>query len=685
MLKNYNRFFAIFDKGIEDKIYTYSNAKLIYGEKKEDDFYVYISVNMNYAVNREKGIIIAGLCLDSLNNTLDINTILKEISHRINNNINTFYDYLDHLNGRFFILFKYNNETYIVNDAGGTRSIWYNEKHKIIASHYYIVNLLHKEKDSDIFKLYTKLCTINRKKGNKIPWCLPGDASPYENIKLLIPNHYLKISNEIQIGRYWPRKAIPTNLDFNSIVNFISENLKNQLTLLCNEYNVISGLTCGNDSRISLAALSNVLDKVTFFTYHSSTSTDLSNFTIADLNKNIEFARDVAEREHLNFLDIDCTLKNDATLEDVLETMHYHNHMRNNIAAYQKVIPSNSICLRHIFTELIRTSYFNYPDYFKDDLPSHMIRWSQYGGIDKDDFDILYELYLEFIDKYDYKNLYDYNPGDIFYWEYRMGQWMCGAVLIENDLAFDTFVPCNTRSIIMHGLSLPKLLKDKNGLVDEIINKLAPKFLERYKYPNCYEHNYKLIDRFTEKSYGIVEFQKVFHYQSNNNGEYPYTLSTKKIKNDTLGIFFRPRIDGAIIGFSNSTIYSGESISLILKQPITAGKFYNFIFNIYCFNTVYGYNGVSYFIIVDKKIVYELDTNIFCGRINQIIYNFKSKKNEIIDIEIGVKAKKDLKIYYNGIIDIKNITLREENVFKNTSFIDSTFDILKREDRKTVK
>lgn len=673
MLQYYNRFFAIFDKSIEDKIGKYKNAQLIYGDQQEDDMYIYVSKDMNYAIDRNSHIIILGLVLDSLNNTLDINIILQKACQLINNDINTFYDYLDHLNGRFLIIFKYNGDFYILNDAGGTRSIWYNTKYKIVASHYYIVNLLHKEKESEIFILYTKICTERNKTGKQAPWCLPGDASPYENIKLLIPNHYINISKNMQIGRYWPRQEIPTNLNFNAIVEYISENLKKQLSLLCNKYNVISGLTCGNDSRISLAALNNILDKVTFFTYHSSETTNLTNFTVADLNKNIEFALDVAKRENLKFLDIDCTYKNDDTTEKVLESMHYHNHMRNNIAAYQKSIPKNCICLRHIFTELIRTSYFNFPDYFNDDLPSHMIRWSQYKDIDKDDFDKLYKLYSDFIKTYDYKNLFNYNPGDIFYWEYRMAQWMCGSVLTENDLAFDTFVPCNTRSIIMYGLSLPKLLKDKNVLVDEIINKLAPRFLEQYKYPNEYEHNYKLIDWFTEKSYSIFNFQKVFHYQAKNNGEYSYTVSSKKIKNDKVNIFFRPRLEGAIIGFSNSIIYRGESISLSMPYTLLAGKSYNFIFNIYCFNTVYGYNGVSYFIIVDKKIIYELDTNTFCGRINQIIYNFKSEKSETITIEIQLKAKKDLKIYYNGIIDIKNISLREENVFTNANFIDSTF------------
>ena len=119
--------------------------------------YIYVSKDMNYAIDRNSHIIILGLVLDSLNNTLDINIILQKACQLINNDINTFYDYLDHLNGRFLIIFKYNGDFYILNDAGGTRSIWYNTKYKIVASHYYIVNLLHKEKESEKFILYTKI------------------------------------------------------------------------------------------------------------------------------------------------------------------------------------------------------------------------------------------------------------------------------------------------------------------------------------------------------------------------------------------------------------------------------------------------------------------------------------------------------------------------------------------------
>src|SRR5699024_6605688 len=65
------------------------------------------------------------------------------------------------------------------------------------------------------------------------------------------------------------------------------------------------------------------------------------------------------------------------------------------------------------------------------------------------------------------------NRRDLFYWEIRMGKWH-SEILNENDAAFETVLPHNSRRILKLLLSYSPEQRKSSFAVKELINSNAP-------------------------------------------------------------------------------------------------------------------------------------------------------------------------------------------------------------------
>jgi hypothetical protein len=79
------------------------------------------------------------------------------------------------------------------------------------------------------------------------------------------------------------------------------------------------------------------------------------------------------------------------------------------------------------------------------------------------------ELFENYFKQNEYDKLFNYDPYDIFYWEYRMGTWH-SRILLESDMAHDTFIVYNTRNVLKKLLSLSPQERADGTIFYELIN-----------------------------------------------------------------------------------------------------------------------------------------------------------------------------------------------------------------------
>ena len=655
----------------------FNNFSIVFNGKNFGNIYYSDDISVKFFSNKNNWCVLIGTFIDTYNLcTDDIDYIAGEILKKIDINEDTFYEYVEYLNGRYAILYSNGDKINIINDATGMRSVWYCINKRIISSHYPLIQNIINESESEMYSLFkeiTEECHHNKKMA---PWCLPGDLSPYHNIKMLISNHVLCI-NDMKIKRFWPNKNIDT-IDIKQAALYISDIIKKQAEFLTDKYTIIQSITAGNDSRLSLAAVKNVKDKIIFFVYNllsNIKNNKIYNYSYnqASMIVDYNFAKDVARVENLNFIELDCSKELNIKDKNIINSQHYHHHIVGVLQDYKDKLPQKAIHIRSNLIEIIRHSYFNYPDDIDDSLSSHMTRWSMYSDCNNYIKTKINKIYEDFIKEQEYNSLYNYNIGDIFYMEYRMNQWMGGAVLIENDIVFDTIMLFNTRKILSIGMSIPKQYKDRNVLVTEIINILWPELLNFFNFPNKVDRNYSLINWNSIESRGVFHFERDIFFKR----KYEIISGNSFNKDKLVNAHVEPYLDGITFGFSNSHLYKGDFIKLKIINNIDANTSYYYQFDIFCYYLKYANFDTWYQIIIDDNVIYELPINLYTGRTNQILYLFKNNNKKNQEIYIKIYSKKDIEVYFNGIIDIKNIILRRENFNIDKDIIISSYDNIK--------
>jgi len=202
---------------------------------------------------RRKGVelTLLGYLIDPDNPEFSNQDILENMLSRIVSAYDIF-EATYRLGGRWIIILDNGKEAILFNDASGLRQAFYTQEGtpqlwcasqpKIIAQELGLT--FDKEAERD----FINSPYFRETKG--IWW--PGDSSPFKEIKLLLPNHYLNL-NKGTPHRYWPNKRI-TNISLEEGVRKGSELLKALMISVHKRFNLAFTLTAGWDTRVLLAA-----------------------------------------------------------------------------------------------------------------------------------------------------------------------------------------------------------------------------------------------------------------------------------------------------------------------------------------------------------------------------------------------------------------------------------------------
>ena len=501
----YARGFLISTRKIEnfDSLPGYKWNEQVISKNSSENFYVYYDPRNETAFvkNDDFFVFVLGVCVDLNQEKIDISETAQKIFGTLSLSKNDFLNYVDELCGRFIIFYGDSKNSFVIQDACGMRSCFYSKN--FISSHYGLINDIEKNDFIEYWETYNNFTREER------PWCFPGNYTPYKNIYTLIPNHELNFETS-KVSRVWPR-APKKNISAVEAQQYFEKTLKRQIELISKKYKLLMGLTGGNDSRVTLSTLKNVpRENFVIFSYKNNSKTDSNAF-------DNEMAKYLTKEFNLPFKQLMLNNPLPADLLKICKKNHYHEHIPWAIPKYITELPyvssGGGIHLRSNILETIRERHF-YHEKIDNGQVLNKIAYS-YTHKDKDPF--VQKAFDEFYNEQEYNNPdLGYDFSDIFFMEYRMGVWHSGGILLNTDIAFDTYCLFNQKKLLEIGLSMPKLYIQNNYLVYETIKHLWPEIL--FYLPNSKENLLQKHSIFDAVE--MYPFVKDFEFSGNSENFY---------------------------------------------------------------------------------------------------------------------------------------------------------------------
>lgn len=404
-------------------------------------------------------ILALGIVVDPVNKIKSRHRILLTLASRLENSMEAFLDYLDNLSGRF-VLFVNGSSSFVVQDAVGTQELFYgiDSNRTIISSHAEIIAMIGDYKPDNMSKQVIKSEAST----------FPGLSTYYEGIQRVTPNTLLDIDTS-EIKRIFPREPLkPRNITPKTI-NEIKEILTNTIELLQIDYDLVLSLSAGIDSRLSLSATKQFSDEIEYYSwiFRNGSGRDAA----------------VASRlcDHLNVQHKIINLCDDPSPE-FTEMINQHtanmvkgqDRIRNAYNHYKK-FPEEKLEIRSNSAEIGRTSYRDKFGILPNEVSGSMLT-KLFGHVFTPAVRDEFKRYMR-TTSFPRSNTYNYDPYDLFHWEYKGGNWL-SQWLTEKDVSHKTFVLYNNRELLKRMLAVGYRQRRENRLFYESIEKMWPQCLD---------------------------------------------------------------------------------------------------------------------------------------------------------------------------------------------------------------
>lgn len=380
--------------------------------------------------------------------------ILETVSRRIKEKKN-FFEYFNQLTGCFTLLFVDKENLYILGDATGIQTTYYgiiNGK-RYVSSHMRLLgDILHLDKAQYIEKLtsykYYPLL------GN----ALPGDLSAFEEVKRVIPNHYVKLThNEVEIFRFF----YPTTLSLQKteIVDKVGNILKNSLQIIAKKWKKPAiSLTGGCDSKTTLACAKDVYNEFNYFSYISSEEEKIDAEGAKFICEHLGLTHSIY---HIPMEDGD--LENIETHRDILfwntGAMRCNNKNDVRKRAYFSQINDFDVEIKSWCSEVGRAYYskrFNGRKKFGKMTPRKCTTMYKFFLHNRKLVRETDKVFKDYIATYFQQAVENAIPWqEQFFWEFRMSSWNGSVITGEHRYSFDITIPYNNRLLLQLLLSVP--------------------------------------------------------------------------------------------------------------------------------------------------------------------------------------------------------------------------------------
>ncbi len=328
---------------------------------------------------------------------------------------------------------------------------------------------------------------------------LPGNITPYDELKRLGANTYVCFADRFEIKRFYPLAPHPeftTEEEKQENIKKIGDLIHNGIACCAKKWDRCTiSLSGGTDSKTTLACANELYDKFTYFSFHSkpqelvdaqgakkiceNLGLEHTLYAIPQENseiKDFEFIKKILQHSTSYFKNLaDNEIRKYIYLHDLdaydIELKSWASEVARVFLErkYQVKMPK---VLNERHCSIFQTRYFGHP---------LLLRWS-----DKLYHDFLKEIGLS-------KPLFNFEHTDLFYWEVRMGCWGV-SVVSSQQLYHRTTMPMNNRKILELFLSFPHEERKSDSVHKRIMEYKNKKVVDsKVEIANLYFHGYRIL------------------------------------------------------------------------------------------------------------------------------------------------------------------------------------------------
>ena len=469
----------------------------IWSEHKVDNYFLYVQQEQTVYLQCDKQItsVIIGHAYNPFDMQYREEELCSDLINAYTKGLESYFDKVSELTGLHVIMLFDNGKLIACQDACSLTGCYFGKinNHIYVTEHpQLIADLCNLKMDPNVEKLVeTKCYNI----GNRH---LPGNVTPYKELKRLGANTYLFYDGTFSIRRFYPIRSHPeftTDDDKEKNINEIGRLIHNGINCCTKKWKrrTIS-LSGGTDSKTTLACANGLYDKFSYFSFHSKPQelVDAEGAKKICDNLGLEHTLYHIPDENSSFTDFDFIKKllqhNTNYFVNLADNEIRKYIFLHDLDAYDIELKSWASEVARVFFErkyeikmptvlnercasVFQTRFFGHPG---------LLRWS-----DKKYAEFLQEIGLE-------KPLYNFEHTDLFYWEIRMGCWGV-SVISSQQLYHRMTMPMNNRKILELFLSFPHDERKSDSVHKRIMASMNQKVVDaEVEIPNLYFHGYRI-------------------------------------------------------------------------------------------------------------------------------------------------------------------------------------------------
>lgn len=262
----------------------------IWDKAKIYDYYLYTHPDCEQHIGTQDGFsaVILGHAYNPLTGEIEEQDILNILLNRYINNQESFFDYLDELTGVFVVFIIHEEKVFAVQDCGGQKMLYFGEKDGVP------IFTSSPQLACDLFNLMVSknVITLLSSKGYyRGSGFLPGNLSPFDELKRLGSNTFLYYNKNFIIKRFFPRKARKElyseeekRVQIDSIVAIMRQNI-----LLAKRKwpRLAISLTGGMDSKFTFACSKDLYNSIFCYSFVSKESERIDAIAASEICKKV--------------------------------------------------------------------------------------------------------------------------------------------------------------------------------------------------------------------------------------------------------------------------------------------------------------------------------------------------------------------------------------------------------------
>jgi hypothetical protein len=341
------------------------------------------------------------------------------------------------LGGRWVMVAHDGERTVLFHDAAGLRQVYYHrvETRILCASQPGLL--------AEVAKLPVAPEALDyvRSRGDsdwEVYW-LPGDRSPYDAVRALLPNHLLDVE-EGKVARYWPASPVE-RVSYDEGLHTSARLLRGLLASARRRYDLAVPMTAGWDSRLVLAL-------------GRETAADLYCYTLtypsmSATSRDLRVPGKLLAKLGLDHHVVDYPEAVDASFKDVARrsSSAIHTAYCRDAQALREAYPAHRLCVTGDVAEVVKRHYrLRGRRHGKPPTARDLGRVSKVG--DHPFALAAFESWLAGVPRADHLDLLD-----LFCWEQMAGRWQA-QIRAEYDIVQESFAPLDCRALLVTMLGI---------------------------------------------------------------------------------------------------------------------------------------------------------------------------------------------------------------------------------------